>query len=155
MFGTHQHVISSDARARLPSFLRAGDEEAQGSPVLVHTPATVARLRTLAAAASSGRTVCLQGDTAAGKTALVQELARLAGRRLHVLPLTADSGESRGLCRGPARNRHSTERQEHRCNRNLVLLLLGPQTLRTSSALGCPTTPCTTATIAQAQRQSA
>ncbi len=69
----------------------AGDEEGAGT-ALVHTPLTVARLRTLAAAASSGRTVCLEGGTACGKTALVQELARLAGRRLHVLPLTADSG---------------------------------------------------------------
>ncbi len=69
----------------------------------MHTPLTVARLRTLAAAASSGRTVCLQGGTACGKTALVQELARLAGRRLHVLPLTADSG-GRGVdtCVGQA-----------------------------------------------------
>jgi MoxR-like ATPase len=59
---------------------------------LVPTPVTRRRLETLAAACLSGRTVCLEGDTGSGKSALVAELARLAGRRLRVVAMTVETG---------------------------------------------------------------
>ena len=70
---------------------RTGDEASSTTP-LVHTPGTLQRLEMLAAATRSGRTVCLEGDTASGKTSLVAELARLAGMRLRIVPMTAESG---------------------------------------------------------------
>lgn len=60
----------------------------------MHSPATVERLETLAAACQSRCAVLLEGDTCSGKTALVQELARLAGRRLVVVSMTAETGVS-------------------------------------------------------------
>jgi hypothetical protein len=74
-------------------YMERGDEPGS-TPPLVHTRGTLQRLEMLAAATRSGRTVCLEGDTASGKTALVAELARLAGMQLRVLPMTAESGAS-------------------------------------------------------------
>lgn len=62
-----------------------------GTP-LVLTRGTCRRLEMLATACQSGRTVCVEGDTGSGKSALVQELARLAGRRLLIVPMTAETG---------------------------------------------------------------
>jgi len=54
---------------------------------LSHTPQTVQQLEILAAASQSTRPVLIEGDTCSRKTALVRELARLAKRRLVVIPM--------------------------------------------------------------------
>lgn len=81
--------------------MHAGEEEESLLAPLAHTPATLQRLETLAAGCQSRRTVNLEGDTCSGKTALVMEFARLAGRRLVVVPMTADTGAWRpdALCK--------------------------------------------------------
>lgn len=71
--------------------MHAGQHGPAGT-ALAHTSLTTAQLEQLAAACAGRRTVLLEGESGSGKTALVRELARLAGRKLHVIMLTADTG---------------------------------------------------------------
>jgi midasin len=61
-------------------------------------------LERLAAAAAAGEAVLLVGETGTGKTAAVQELARLTGNALIVQNLSQQS-DSAGMCRRRARAR--------------------------------------------------
>ena len=70
--------------------MRKGAHYDDAVPKLVHSPSTVQRLELLAASCQSQRAVLLEGTTASGKTALVQELARLAKRELVVIPMNQD-----------------------------------------------------------------
>jgi midasin len=58
---------------------------------LVHSAKTIADLGTLAAAVQSKRAVLLEGETCSGKTALVQELARVCDKKLIVIALSHET----------------------------------------------------------------
>eukprot|EP00953_Heterococcus_sp_UTEX-ZZ885_P016881 9474-Heterococcus_DN1.PRE.2 len=72
--GTHQH-----------------DDNDGSHQQLVHSAETIADLETLAAAVQSKRAVLLEGETCSGKTALVQELARVCDKKLIVIPLSHET----------------------------------------------------------------
>ena len=75
-----------------PIYLRTGGGRAEsGAAPLVHTQQTIQQLATLAAATHSGRAILLEGATCSRKSALVHELARLARRKLVVIPLHESS----------------------------------------------------------------
>ena len=86
-----QFVLHHDNRLTCVCLAPTGDEAGWAAP-LVHTPKLLRDLEMLTAGCQSRRTVHLEGDTCSGKTALVMELARLAGRRLLVVPMTANTG---------------------------------------------------------------
>ena len=93
----HMQRASQTIDQRGSSFLRIGSVymrkgvfSSDDIPKLVHSPRTVERLELLAASCQSTRAVLLEGATASGKTALVQELARLAKRELIVIPMNQD-----------------------------------------------------------------
>jgi MoxR-like ATPase len=76
------------------AYLDSGCHEDDLGDGLVHTPAVVARLEALAAAVAAARPVLLEGETCSGKSALVEELARLAKRKLVVLSMTHETETS-------------------------------------------------------------
>lgn len=72
-------------------YMKTGSEDTSDCSGLVHTRETVRQLEVLAAACQSTRGVLLEGDTASRKTSLVRELARLARRRLVVVPMNENT----------------------------------------------------------------
>ena len=93
------------------------------TPPLVLTKKTSSQLEILAAAVKSKRAILIEGDTGSRKTAIVQELARLTGNNLLIIPLHQDIETSNLIGQWMPENSNDAKTVENKVNQELSKII--------------------------------